>query len=311
MARRPLSLLILLVAVALVGGYLFGYDKALRLPPLLIENPGEPRPVPQARGYYVQVAVADVRAEASTEAELVTQALLGDEVKVLLGGKGQWLRGQVPDGYIGWLKASEVVEDIPPGGRQLAVVAVPLAQLYREPSTTAPGIGEAVLGTDLPLISQKPGWVEVWLPGHRSAWLAEKDVEIWPQGKPPGQRGGYDVVKVAEKLLGAPYLWGGVSIYGVDCSGLTYVSYFLNGIKLPRDADQQFQVGRKVERTDLRPGDLVFFNTEGSGTVPTHVGIYSGDGQFINARSRQGVVVSRLEEPLFARGYLGARRYLP
>lgn len=311
MVRRPLSLLILLVAVALVGGYFLGYNKGLRLPPSITEEPEKALPVPQARGHYVQVAVADVRAQASAEAELVTQALLGDEVKVLPGEKGQWLRGQVPDGYIGWLKASEVVDDIPPEGRELAVVAIPLARLYREPTTTAPGIGEAVLGTDLPLISQKPGWVEVWLPGGRKAWLQEKDVELWPEGKPPGQRGGLDVVKVAEKLLGAPYLWGGVSIYGVDCSGLTYVSYFLNGIKLPRDADQQFQVGRKVERTDLRSGDLVFFNTEESGTVPTHVGIYSGDGQFINARSRQGVVVSRLEEPLFARGYLGARRYLP
>ncbi|WP_173297311.1 C40 family peptidase [Thermanaeromonas sp. C210] len=276
-----------------------------------MEQPRAQQALPQVKGYYVQAPVADVRAEAGGSAKLVTQALLGDEVRVISQGEGEWLRGRVPDGYIGWLKARDVVEDVPPGGSDLGVVAVPAAHLYREPFGAAPIIGEAVLGSDLPVISQKPGWVEVWLPGRRTAWLPEKDVEIWPQGKPPGPRSGSDVVRVAEKLLGAPYLWGGVSIYGVDCSGLTYISYFLNGIKLPRDADQQFQVGQKVEKKDLRPGDLVFFNTQGFGELPTHVGIYLGDGRFINARSRQGVVVSSLEETLFARGYLGARRYLP
>lgn len=292
-------------------GYLWGYPKALRVPPLINGERDKVRTTPPASGYYVQVPVADVRAEASSNAELVTQALLGDEVKVLSRGNGGWLRGQVPDGYIGWLKAQEVVEETPPESAHLAVVMVPLARLYQEPAAASRVIAEAVLGTDLPLIDQKPGWLKVWLPGRNTAWLPEKEAEIWPQGKPPGQRSGLDAVKVAEKLLGAPYLWGGVSVYGVDCSGLAYVSYLVNGIKLPRDADQQFQVGQKVEKRDLRPGDLVFFNTEGSGSLPTHVGIYSGEGQFINARSRQGVVVSRLEEPLFARGYLGARRYLP
>ncbi|MBC7324311.1 MAG: C40 family peptidase, partial [Moorella sp. (in: Bacteria)] len=279
--------------------------KAVRLPPRVGEHPG---PVPAGQNaYYVRVPVGDVRANPDRGAELVTQALLGDEVKVLKQD-GDWLQGQVPDGYIGWLKTADVVRDTTPPGQDLVAVRVPRATLYRQPGR-ADAAGEALMATDLPLLQQKEGWLEVWLPGRGTAWLAADEVEIWPQGKVKEKRSGEDVIKTAEGLRGVSYLWGGVSLYGIDCSGLAYIAYYLNGVRLPRDADMQFQVGRQVAREKLQPGDLVFFNTEGTGSLPTHVGIYSGNGEFINSRSGRGVITSRLDEPLFARGYLGARRY--
>lgn len=183
--RRTLGLITLILAIALAGGYFLSYSKALRLPPLPQANREEDHALPQAKGYYVRVTVADVRAEPDAGAELVTQALLGDGVKVLSEGDGQWLKAQVPDGYIGWLKVSDLVEDTPPEGKQLAVVTVPSTKLYREPTITAPVIGEAVLGTDLPLLeTQEPGWASVWIPGRNIAWLKRQNVEIWPQGTP-------------------------------------------------------------------------------------------------------------------------------
>lgn len=281
--------------------------QAKRLPPPAELPPGA-TPV-RAEAYYVNAAVADVRANPDQGAELVTQALLGDEVK-FLREEDEWLQGQVSDGYIGWMQKMNLVKAAPPPAQDLVAVRVPRAILYLEPGGDTQA-GEALLGTDLPLLEQKGDWLEVWLPGHTPAWVARQEIEIWPGGQVKEKRSGTDVIKVAERLLGVAYLWGGVSLYGIDCSGLTYIAYFLNGVQLPRDADMQFKVGRPVARKDLQPGDLVFFNTSGTGTQPTHVGIYTGNGQFLNSRSQQGVVISRLDEPLFTAGYLGARRYLP
>ncbi|WXJ95194.1 hypothetical protein MCACP_16780 [Neomoorella carbonis] len=305
--KQPLLILLLLLLAVIMAGVILMNQKAVPLPPRVEEPPG-PLPARQS-AYYVRVPVADVRANPGREAELVTQALLGDEVKVL-EQEGDWLQGQVPDGYTGWLKTADVVLDTPPPARDLALVTVPRALLYRQPGG-ADAAGEALMATDLPLLQQREGWMEVWLPGRGTAWLPANEVEVWPGGKVKGKRSGEDVIKTAERLRGAPYLWGGVSLYGIDCSGLTYIAYYLNGVRLPRDADLQFQVGRQVAREELQPGDLVFFNTEGSGSLPTHVGIYNGNGEFINSRSGRGVITSRLDEPLFTRGYLGARRYLP
>jgi len=298
---------LLLAVITVTGGIYFMTGRALRLPPRFEQPQGEMSS--PAGAFYIKVPVADVRAAADQGAELVTQALLGDGVRVIKQ-EGEWLYGQVPDGYVGWLKKAEVVEDVPPRVQDLVAVISPRAELHQGPGTGTAVAGEALMGTDLPLLKEEEAWVEVWLPGQGTAWLARQEIEVWPRGRPPGDRSGQDVIRVAERLQGVPYLWGGVSLYGIDCSGLTYIAYYLNGVQLPRDADMQFDEGKKVDRVDLQAGDLVFFNTKGTGILPTHVGIYKGNGQFLNSRSRQGVIISSLDEPVFASGYLGACRYL-
>lgn len=282
--------------------------QTLRLPPHFEQFPGEM--TTQERVVYIKTSLADVRAGADQGTELVTQALLADEVKVIKQ-EGDWLYGLVPDGYRGWLKKTDLVEVVAPLVQDLAAVVVPRAELYRGPGTGMAVVGEALMGTDLPLLQEEDAWVEVWLPGRGTAWLDRQKVEIWPGGKLRRQRSGEDVINTAERLQGVTYLWGGVSFYGIDCSGLTYTAYYLNGVQLPRDADLQFEEGEQVAKAELKPGDLVFFNTEGTGTLPTHVGIYKGNGCFLNSRSRRGVLENSLAEPIFADGYLGARRYLP
>jgi cell wall-associated NlpC family hydrolase len=109
--------------------------------------------------------------------------------------------------------------------------------------------------------------------------------------------------------LGTPYVWGGTTPSGVDCSGLVYLVYSPFVANLPRTSYEQWTAGAAVDRADLAAGDLVFFNTDGSGA--SHVGIYIGDGQFVHpAASAQRVVVDRLEAPYYLTRYLGARRIL-
>lgn len=114
------------------------------------------------------------------------------------------------------------------------------------------------------------------------------------------------VTHTALRYVGVPYMWGGTTFNGVDCSGFVQTVFERNGISLPRTADSQFEVGRPVKQSDLEPGDLVFFETYAIGA--SHVGIYLGGGRFIHASSSDGVRVDDLGQDYYSARYIGARR---
>jgi len=120
-----------------------------------------------------------------------------------------------------------------------------------------------------------------------------------------------ELVKTAQRFLGVPYRWGGEDRKnGFDCSGLTMVSYRLNGLNLPRNSRMQFKAGRYVSKRKLQKGDLVFFATKG-GTRVTHVGMYAGNNQFIHApRTGKTVRFASLSNKFWKRTYVGGRSYL-
>jgi cell wall-associated NlpC family hydrolase len=109
--------------------------------------------------------------------------------------------------------------------------------------------------------------------------------------------------------LGVPYLWGGTTARGFDCSGLALAVYRLNGLQLPRNTRDQFEAGEAVAEGKLRPGDLVFFATSGTGEV-SHVGIYTGEARFIHAPSRgRRITRDRLDDPYYRERFVGGRTY--
>jgi cell wall-associated NlpC family hydrolase len=188
-----------------------------------------------------------------------------------------------------------------------------MANVYRDPDvTTARPIGQAPLGMRLEVVAAPPApeseWGTVRLPSGRTGYAQMGDGRLADAAAPRRRGSEADLVATARRFLGAPYLWGGMSTLGVDCSGLVSRVYSINGVTVPRDADLQFDDpgAAPVEKAWLRPGDLVFF---GKAKI-THVGLYVGEGRFINATTHEVPIVQEdsLDDPHWAALYRGARR---
>ena len=124
-----------------------------------------------------------------------------------------------------------------------------------------------------------------------------------------GNYGKKDVARllnIAMRFGGVPYVWGGATPSGFDCSGFVQYVFAQISVNLPRTADVQYELGRKILQSDLQPGDLVFFETYEPGA--SHDGIYVGDGKFIAANSGTGVAVVSLDDAYWSTRYVGARR---
>jgi cell wall-associated NlpC family hydrolase len=121
---------------------------------------------------------------------------------------------------------------------------------------------------------------------------------------------GNALITTAKKYMGVPYVWGGTTTEGFDCSGFTQYVMKQNGITIPRTAAEQYATGTSVDKSQLRVGDLVFFTTYKEGA--SHVGFYMGDGKFIHASSaNEQVTISNLGDTYYVEHYIGARRYIP
>ncbi|MDP4161225.1 MAG: C40 family peptidase [Bacillota bacterium] len=116
------------------------------------------------------------------------------------------------------------------------------------------------------------------------------------------------VIVKSESYIGTRYVFGGTSYRGIDCSSLTKNAYKAAGINLPRTSKSQYNVGTYVSAGRLAPGDLVFFSLNGHRSI-THVGIYVGNGKFVNATSHKGVTISKFSS-YWRKAYVGAKRVI-
>jgi cell wall-associated NlpC family hydrolase len=266
-------------------------------------------------------AVENMYRGPSAETDVVSQALLGDNVKVLKAEKNpageDWNRIATPDTYEGWVPASSL-RFLAPGAKPYAssgkvfVVSSLLANTYREPDVTKhKPVKVAPISTVLEVVGEKgERWLEVNLPGDTRAWVQKGDGDVreapWSWPRRPVE----DMIVLAKRFIGVPYTWGGGSPLGLDCSGFAQLVYKMSGIPILRDAGIQMTDSGLLEvpKGQEKPGDLVFFG--GAIDRISHVGMMIEDGNFINATTYQTpcVRIDRLKEERWTKIYQGARR---
>jgi cell wall-associated NlpC family hydrolase len=295
-------------------------------------TPQSPRPVDHLaltnpvdiRGWLS--AMTPDQQEALTSDELdQTQVLFGDRV-VVVREQGDWDEVRVPDqatpkdsqGYPGWIPKSQLTIDAGYGALKgygpfaLADRGI-TAWLYRESGLSAHDL-EISANTRLPMLNRTDRAVQVATPDRGSKWLDARTVSIYQKPADIPRPTGADLVRYAATFLGIPYVWGGVSGFGIDCSGFTAAIYQVHGITLPRDAGPQAadSRGRAVDKSALQPGDLLFYSHDSKDPANPdaiyHVAMYHGNGEMIEAFDKSEPV--RITPVRLDEDYWGARRYL-
>jgi len=279
----------------------------------------------------VNNSVANLRSEPSHSAQLATQATLGMPLKVLKK-KGDWYLVQTPDDYIAWTNI---------GGFRLMNkeeyhkwVAAPkiiyletIGNSYQEASKNALKTSDLVAGNVLLLDKTLDDYYKVRYPDGRTGYVSHSEAMPFDRWKSSVQLSRSNLIKTAKTMMGSPYLWGGTSTKGVDCSGFTKTVFFMNGWVIPRDASQQVFAGKKIDTSsgfeNLQLGDLLFFGypkTDSTARRVLHVGMWIGNNEFIHSSGNVHIssvdstasnfdkVHLKQEHFLEARRYVGGKR---
>lgn len=298
------------VEVEVKGDTLFGYttrpgakaqlDSFITHHKLVNEVKLLPSPAVAEKPYgIIKVSVANLRSEPGHSQELATQALLGTPIQVL-DEKNNWFLVRTPDRYLAWLEPGAFVR-LTQGEmkdylqQELRFYNPELFGIQSAPYTFDKVL-DAVDGTLVNIVDEPQGslYREIELPDSTKGFVATRLVNFNADQLNPDNLNAEALVNTASGFTGKPYLWGGTSPNGMDCSGFTKTVYYLHGFVIPRDASQQFHAGTEVRLTDdfssLQTGDLLFFGTlreDGSQRI-THVGFYLGDGRVLHAGADNG-----------------------
>lgn len=251
--------------------------------------------------------------------EVISQAIIGTSVKILKEEKKEgmdWFNVETPDTYKGWMSANSIRlykegEEIYASKGKVFEVESLIAYIYREADVTkSKPLTFATITAVLEVGECGERWCDIKLPSGEKGWIQKGDGFL-RDAKEKRKLTVDEMINQAMRLLGVPYLWGGKTPLGLDCSGFAQLIYKIAGIELLRDAYMQFDQNdlEKVEKGKEKKGDLVFFGREG-GKI-SHVGIMINEKEFINATTHEKPVVqiSNLYDQYWQKIYRGARRF--
>ena len=240
----------------------------------------------------VNVSVCNLKSTPEYSAEMVSQGLLGMPVEIpRIGGEYNWPEVVTPDGYHGWVhKDAITVLDreafLVWNKAQKLVVTALYSTAYAQASAKSATVSDLVGGNRLEYLGKSGRFYKARFPDGRIGYVPRRDAkreDCWRKELDNTPEG---ILKTARSMLGFPYLWGGTSPKGMDCSGYVRSVLMMHDIIIPRDAGPQSREGLRIERReDLQPGDLVFFGRwkEDRTAGVSHVGFYLGGGRFIHA----------------------------
>jgi gamma-D-glutamyl-L-lysine dipeptidyl-peptidase len=309
-----------------------GFMQALRIHAPGVNWRDEMTPLVSGPDYHwalINRAVADVRSEPRNDAERVTQTLFGEAVEVLRR-QDTWAFVRLPDGYLGWMHVEPLLRTTAEAVEHYTQHATHLVRHAWSPCFAHPSGDRreqsALLPFGVRVIAEahEGAMQRIRWPDGTVRWVPS--VDLIPQAEWQHNVDGLRaVVMCLQALVGVPYLWGGRTAFGIDCSGLTQLAYNAIGLRLRRDADQQAAMGSPVPLDAIEFGDLLFFatgdSTADSASAPsseiTHVALALNRTEFIHSTWRGGGVVYGSfdpQSPVFAASYhhrfWGARRYL-
>ena len=250
----------------------------------------------------VSLSVVNIRRSPDHAAELMTQATLGTPLQILKKENGYYLV-RTPDHYISYVEQIGIASMDAKATEEWnkakkLVFTADYGFSYSKADEKSLRVSDLVNGSIVRLLGKEKNFYQVAYPDNRIAYIPVAQATAFEQWVKRPNPTSDQILNTAKTMMGVPYLWGGTSVKGVDCSGFTKTSFFLNGVVLPRDASQQALVGETVDIMEgdslsmpkalknLQPGDLLFFAaSKGKVANPrvTHVAIYMGNGQFIQS----------------------------
>ncbi|WP_298765194.1 C40 family peptidase [uncultured Polaribacter sp.] len=272
-------------------------------------------------------SVINIRSKPKHSAELGTQGLLGMSLRVL-DKEGDFYRIQTPDNYISWVDKGGITKmnkkefDAWKNSKKV-IFTKNFGFVYADKNEESNIISDISLGGLLQYLSEDTSFYAVKYPDNRTGFVKKSEGLLYDNWLNNLAYNKNNIEKTAKAMQGFPYLWGGTSAKGMDCSGFTKMVYLMNGFVIPRDASQQINAGKKVDLklgfSDLQKGDLLFFGKKATSEKKqrvTHVGIWLGNGkqEFIHASGNVHISSMDKTQPNYdefnKNRYLGSKRYL-